>query len=118
MQGQLLGNLESNPNLKLPCRCTSRANPNSVTRSTHQTAVKSNLNPKLPCRGTTQANPKPMVPLQGHMSGKDFARSVVCSVHTNQIEEYLAKVDAMPEQLTTAKVCCPQYCLYLWVLWM
>ena len=39
------------------------------------------------------------------MSGKDFARSVVCSVHTNQIEEYLAKVDAMPPQLSTAKVC-------------
>ena len=38
------------------------------------------------------------------MSGKDFARSVVCSVHTNQIEEYLAKVDAMPPQLATAKV--------------
>lgn len=42
------------------------------------------------------------------MSGKDFARSVICSVHTNQIEEYLAKVDAMPTQLITAKVCCPR----------
>ncbi|KAL3131679.1 hypothetical protein ABBQ38_007972 [Trebouxia sp. C0009 RCD-2024] len=41
---------------------------------------------------------------QGYMSGKDFARSVICSVHTNQIEEYLAKVDAMPPQLATAKV--------------
>ena len=40
------------------------------------------------------------------MSGKDFARSVVCSVHTNQIEEYLAKVDALPPQLAQAKVCC------------
>ncbi len=38
------------------------------------------------------------------MSGKDFARSVVCSVHTNQIEEYLAKVDALPGNLTGAKV--------------
>jgi len=38
------------------------------------------------------------------MSGKDFARSVVCSVHTNQIEEYLAKVDALPDKLTDAKV--------------
>lgn len=38
------------------------------------------------------------------MSGKDFARSVVCSVHTNQIEEYLAKVDALPEDLATAQV--------------
>ena len=45
-----------------------------------------------------------MLFLQGYMSGKDFARSVVCSVHTNQIEEYLAKVDAMPPQLATAKV--------------
>lgn len=44
------------------------------------------------------------------MSGKDFARSVVCSVHTNQIEEYLAKVDAMPAQLTAAKVRCSQRC--------
>ena len=42
--------------------------------------------------------------LQGYMSGKDFARSVVCSVHTNQIEEYLAKVDALPDKLTDAKV--------------
>ncbi len=41
---------------------------------------------------------------QGYMSGKDFARSVVCSVHTNQIEEYLAKVDALPDKLTDAKV--------------
>ena len=41
---------------------------------------------------------------QGYMSGKDFARSVVCSVHTNQIEEYLAKVDALPGNLTGAKV--------------
>ena len=38
------------------------------------------------------------------MSGKDFARSVVCSVHTNQIEEYLAKVDALPAALANAKV--------------
>lgn len=38
------------------------------------------------------------------MSGKDFARSVVCSVHTNQIEEYLAKVDALPEELAKAQV--------------
>ena len=42
--------------------------------------------------------------LQGYMSGKDFARSVVCSVHTNQIEEYLGKVDVLPEKLTDAKV--------------
>lgn len=42
--------------------------------------------------------------LQGVMSGKDFARSVVCSVHTNQIEEYLAKVDALPDSLANAKV--------------
>ncbi|DBB15580.1 TPA: hypothetical protein ACH3X3_003794 [Trebouxia sp. C0006] len=41
---------------------------------------------------------------QGYMSGKDFARSVVCSVHTNQIEEYLAKVDALPGNLTGAKI--------------
>ena len=41
------------------------------------------------------------------MSGKDFARSVVCSVHTNQIEEYLAKVDALPEELATAQVRLP-----------
>ena len=38
------------------------------------------------------------------MSGKDFARSVVCSVHTSQIEEYLAKVDALPEQLANTQV--------------
>ena len=38
------------------------------------------------------------------MSGKDFARSVVCSVHTNQIEEYLAKVDALPEELAKGQV--------------
>ena len=43
------------------------------------------------------------------MSGKDFARSVVCSVHTSQVEAYLAKVDAMPDELANAKVsplCC------------
>lgn len=45
--------------------------------------------------------------LQGYMSGKDFARSVVCSVHTNQIEEYLAKVDALPDKLIDAKVPAP-----------
>ena len=44
------------------------------------------------------------LPLQGYMSGKDFARSVVCSVHTNEIEAYLAKVDAIPEELANAKV--------------
>ena len=38
------------------------------------------------------------------MSGKDFARSVVCSVQTNQIEEYLTKVDSMPDQLASVKV--------------
>ena len=38
------------------------------------------------------------------MSGKDFARSVVCSVQTNQIEEYLTKVDNMPDQLASVKV--------------
>ena len=38
------------------------------------------------------------------MSGKDFARSVVCSVHTNRIEDYLTKVDAMPPQLADARV--------------
>lgn len=38
------------------------------------------------------------------MSGKDFARSVVCSVHTNQIEEYLTKVDALPDKLADVKV--------------
>lgn len=38
------------------------------------------------------------------MSGKDFARSVVCSVHTNEIEDYLAKVDAMPTPLANAQV--------------
>ena len=66
-----------------------------------------------------------MMFMQGHMSGKDFARSVVCSVHTNQIEEYLAKVDAMPAQLSTAKVCSffqvprmLQCCLYPWNLCM
>ena len=41
---------------------------------------------------------------QGVMTGKDFARSVVCSVHTNQIEDYLAKVDALPEELAKAQV--------------
>ena len=44
------------------------------------------------------------------MSGKDFARSVVCSVHTNQIEEYLAKVDALPDKLIDAKVAAPVCC--------
>lgn len=48
--------------------------------------------------------PQALLPLQGQMSGKDFARSVVCSVHTNQIEEYLAKVEAMPAPLANAKV--------------
>ena len=43
--------------------------------------------------------------VQGYMSGKDFARSVVCSVHTNQIEDYLSKVDALPAQLADAQVC-------------
>ena len=45
-----------------------------------------------------------IVLLQGYMSGKDFARSVVCSVHTSQVEAYLAKVDAMPEELANAQV--------------
>ena len=51
-------------------------------------------------RGDVQSG----VVLQGHMSGKDFARSVVCSVHTNEIEDYLAKVDAMPTPLANAQV--------------
>ena len=44
------------------------------------------------------------VSLQGYMTGKDFARSVICSVHTSKIEDYLGKVDALPEELATAQV--------------
>ncbi len=59
----------------------------------------------------------PVLVLQGYIKGIDFARSLVGSVPTSQVDSYLDRADALPEKLANAQVRACVTALALWYVY-